>query len=704
MTESTTQERPQPGRRERLYQRHRAAIRIAVINAVLFISGSVGTFFALRSPAGETVALIAAFAVLALGVVSVTFIILTARSQGRDMPRDLFDALTTGPLGLFQADDDGNVTFVNATLSGWLDYDIDSLQVRRALTRALARHANSRKEASDRTDEPFAVRNADGSLNRLALVLHEIDGGGCFGAVWPEAPMGASRREEVEDLAAGWVGLLEGAAVGVAQVDPAGRVMTANRSFRRLMRLQGQVRQSRFLADVVAPEDRRSLIRRLADAGQGGEVNEPFEVRLAGEDEHAVTLFISGLKRTGEAAQGSIIHAADATPRRALEAQFEQSQKLHAVGQLAGGVAHDFNNILTAITGFCDLLLQRHPPGDPSFGEIMQIKQDAARAASLVRQLLTFSRRQRPRPRVLALSTVVSELMHLLRRLIGEQITLEVRHEDGQGHVRIDQGQLEQIVTNLVLNGRDAMPQGGTIRIVTFGEDRDVAFDAVNGIAPAGDYAVLEVADEGTGMASDVLEQIFEPFFTTKEVGRGTGLGLATVYGTVEQNDGFIVVESKPGQGTTFRIMLPRLNRTEFAAWGEAAEEARASAPMAASILLVEDEMAVRTFAASALRGRGYDVAVAEDPEAALDLLSDAEAPFDLLVTDVVMPGMSGPELARQVRQAHPDMAVIFISGYSEDAAGAEDIDSADFLPKPFGLKQLGDKVGAVLARSERSG
>ena len=698
MTDPAAQNRPTPGRHERLYQRHIAAIRIAVINAVLFLAGAAGTFVAMMSVAGDVVAVTAAIAVLGLGVVSVTFIILTARSHGRDMPRDLFDALTGGPVGLFLLDGVGDVVFVNETLALWLGYDVDGTPVRRALTRAAALQIEGQDD-DRRSREPLAVRRADGALARMSLVLQVADSGARFGMVWPEAALGATRREEVEDLASGWIGLLEGAAVGVAQVDAAGRIVAANRMFTRLVGGQGQARQGRFVADFVAPEDRRTLIRRLADAGQGGDVPKPFEVRLSGEEDLAVTFFVTGLKRTGEAAQGTIIHAVDATPRRALEAQFEQSQKLHAVGQLAGGVAHDFNNILTAITGFCDLLLQRHPPGDPSFGEIMQIKQDAGRAASLVRQLLAFSRRQRPRPQVLGLPAVVSELMYLLRRLIGEQITLEVLHDRDQGHVRIDQGQLEQVITNLVLNGRDAMPDGGVIRIRTSSLALKEPLDVANGVAPAGEYVALEITDEGTGIEPDLVDKVFEPFFTTKEVGKGTGLGLATVYGTVEQNDGYIVVESFPGEGTIFRVLLPRLNRTEFAALQDTAPRMLEAGERKASILLVEDEVAVRMFATSALASRGYKVAAADGPEAALELLSEAGEPFDLLITDVVMPGQTGPQLAAQVREAHPDMAVIFISGYSEDAAGAEDIESADFLPKPFGLAQLADKVRDVLDR-----
>jgi two-component system cell cycle sensor histidine kinase/response regulator CckA len=697
MTDRQPKARPgRSTRQQRLYERNRAAVRIAVLNALLFVAGAAGAFVALRSPAGDIVAMIAAMVVIGLGMVSVTFIVFTAQSHERELPRDLSLGLDAGPLGLFMIDEAGDPTFLNETLVTWLGYEHDGTKPRRAIQRAVARRLDG-KDAPEASANALGVRRSDGSLAKLHVALHAMDGDGLLGLAWEEPPLGIMPSAGSEELASGWVDLMEGAGMGLARIDAAGRVVTANRAFRRLLGGAGQVRPGRFVADFVAPEDRRVLIRSLADAGQGGDVSDAVEVRLIGEEERAVALYLASLKRTGEAAQGSMLHAVDATPRRALEAQFEQSQKLHAVGQLASGVAHDFNNILTAITGFCDLLLQRHPPGDPSFGEIMQIKQDAGRAAGLVRQLLMFSRRQRPRPRVMALSDAVGDLMHLLRRLLGEQIRLQVDHARDQGYVRTDQSQLEQVVTNLVLNARDAIPQGGVIRIATYAERLEEARNMVNGIAPRGQYCVLEVADQGPGIDPELAEKIFEPFFTTKEVGKGTGLGLATVYGVVEQNDGFIDVGEAEGGGCVFRILLPRLNRTEVAALRDVPPAAQPGEEEGASILLVEDEAAVRTFAASALRGRGHEVTDVDGPEAALEALAAATRRFDLLVTDVVMPGRSGPQLAAAIRAKEPDIAVIFISGYSEDAAGAEDIDSANFLAKPFGLGQLAAKVAEVL-------
>jgi len=679
-----------------MHRRRRAALRIAAVNAVLFLAGAGGAFVALRTPAGELGAVIGAGIVIGLGVLSVSFILLTARSQARDMPQPLFDALTQGDVGTYLTDDDGGVRFANATLLRWLGYDRDQPQARRAVARALAQLP----EGQRRRGEAVPMRHADGRLVRLHVVEHQGSGGAAWGLVWRERPFaeaGAATTTAAAQ-AASWVQMLEGAPIAVVQVDAGGRIVTANRSFRRMAPSPAAVRTGAFLADMVTAEDRRPLIRRLADVGQGGDVSQPLDVRLAGEGDRSATVFFSGLKRTGEAAEGAILHIVDATKRRNLEAQFEQSQKLQAVGQLAGGVAHDFNNILTAIIGFCDLLLVRHPPGDPSFGEIMQIRQDANRAAALVRQLMAFSRRQRPRPRVLRLSSTVSDLLQLLRRLIGESVALRVSHDRELGFVRMDQSQIEQIVTNLVLNARDAMPDGGTVRIATRNEDLRESRAAVNGITMPGRYVVLEIGDEGTGIPEDLQDKIFEPFFTTKEVGRGTGLGLSTVYGIVEQNECRLELETAAGEGTTFRIWFPRLDSAEIAALAEPLPDDPGTGATGAAILLVEDESAVRIFAATALRSRGHRVVDAAGPEAALEALASAEAPFDLLITDVVMPGMSGPELARRVTDAMPGIAVIFISGYSEDAAGAEVLESANFLPKPFGLDQLAARAAAALA------
>jgi signal transduction histidine kinase/CheY-like chemotaxis protein len=384
-----------------------------------------------------------------------------------------------------------------------------------------------------------------------------------------------------------------------------------------------------------------------------------------------------------------------------LEAQLATTLRLQAVGQLAGGIAHDFNNLLTAMIGFCDLLLLRHRPGDQSFADVMQIRQNANRAASLVRQLLAYSRQQTLQPRVISLSEVLAELAHLLRRLIGGAITLKLEHGRDLYPVLVDQGQVEQVVINLVVNARDAMTEGGTLTIRTANATLAEPMAAAGEMMPAGDYVRIDIADTGTGIAPEIVDRVFEPFFSTKPVGAGTGLGLSTVYGIVKQSGGHIVIESVIGQGTTFEIFLPRYAEGAVAAavHGEGEEEAARDLTGAGTVLLVEDEDAVRLFSARALRNKGYKVIEARSGEAALEIMAHDSGPIDLLITDVVMPQMDGPALVEKVRSRRPDMKVIFISGYAESAfrQQASDGTMLHFLAKPFSLKQLATKVKDVL-------
>ena len=375
---------------------------------------------------------------------------------------------------------------------------------------------------------------------------------------------------------------------------------------------------------------------------------------------------------------------------------------MQAMGQLAGGIAHDFNNLLTAMIGFCDLLLQRHGPGDASFADIMQIKQNANRAASLVRQLLAFSRRQALQPRLFDVTDALADLSNLLRRLLGETIELSITHGRDPGLVRVDPGQFDQVIVNLAVNARDAMPGGGRLAITTKAVHIDRAYQRGADVMPPGHYVSIEVADSGTGIPNENLGRIFEPFFSTKEVGAGTGLGLSTVYGIVRQTDGFVFVDSRAGIGSTFSIYLPRFDA------GQSGERAKHHLPEqaimagdltgAGTIMIVEDEDAVRLFGARALRNKGYRVVEARSGENALDLLR-GEANIDVLVTDVVMPGMDGAALARLVRVERPSIQVILMSGYAEDVALGEfsGEDGIHFLPKPFSLKQLAGKVKDVM-------
>ncbi|PWK62457.1 ATP-binding response regulator [Roseicyclus mahoneyensis] len=406
----------------------------------------------------------------------------------------------------------------------------------------------------------------------------------------------------------------------------------------------------------------------------------------------------------------AVLH--DATELKTLEQQFVQSQKMQAIGELAGGVAHDFNNLLTAITGHCDLLMLRHDQGDPDYADLVQINQNANRAAALVGQLLAFSRKQTLEPEILDLRDTMGELTHLLNRLVGEKISLTLSHDPALLPIRADRRQLDQVIMNLVVNARDAMPDGGEIRVETRVVRLTEPMYRDRAEVPAGRYVTIRVRDQGHGIPPDKLTRIFEPFFTTKRVGEGTGLGLSMAYGIVKQTGGYIFVDSVVGVGSTFTIYCPAydLPAVDPVALPEVASPAPpcadadtvAGATMSlratdgpAVVMLVEDEAPVRAFASRALRLRGYTVIEADCAEDALSQLEDAELAVDLFVTDVVMPGMDGPSWVRQALERRPGVKVVFVSGYAEEQLenGSIGIPNSVFLAKPFSLTDLTETV-----------
>ncbi|HEU0221623.1 MAG TPA: ATP-binding protein [Paracoccaceae bacterium] len=484
--------------------------------------------------------------------------------------------------------------------------------------------------------------------------------------------------------------------VGLVRTTTAGELIFANRAAKAL--LGERALPGAFLGDLVEGLG-RSIPDRLMDVTRGRSVGRSEIARSKGEERD---LFLQvALNRVVFGGDISVIAViSDATEMKALEAQFVQSQKMQAVGQLAGGVAHDFNNLLTAINGHCDLLLLRHEFGDTDHGDLLQIRQNANRAAALVRQLLAFSRKQTLRPKVLHLAETLSELSHLLNRLLGEKVVLRIENGPDLGPVRVDERQFEQVIMNLAVNARDAMPNGGEVRIGTRNLSLAQDIERDQATIPAGEYVQVEVSDTGSGIPEDKLHKIFEPFYTTKKLGEGTGLGLSTVYGIVKQTGGFIFVTSKVGRGSTFSIYLPRYDE-------EAAPEpvAETGPPTTrdltghGTVLLVEDEAPVRSFAARALRLRGYTVIEAGSGEEALEITADPSQRIDLLVSDVVMPGIDGPTWVREAREQRPDVKVIFVSGYAEDVFKEEGgtIDDAAFLPKPFSLNDLTQRVKEVL-------
>jgi two-component system cell cycle sensor histidine kinase/response regulator CckA len=418
-------------------------------------------------------------------------------------------------------------------------------------------------------------------------------------------------------------------------------------------------------------------------------------VRLRNQPEEPVALGIAGARGLGDAAV--ILSLKDNSEADRLKRQIAQATKMQAVGQLAGGVAHDFNNILTAILGYCDLMLMRHTPGDSDYDDIQQIRSNSNRAAGLTRQLLAFSRQQTLRPQVLQLPDVISEVSNLLKRLLGETVKLQVKHGRNLGAVRADPGQLEQVIVNLAVNGRDAMPEGGTLTVQTYAVTADEVRRMGSDILPVSEYTALRVTDTGTGIPPSILGKIFEPFFTTKEVGKGTGLGLSTVYGIVKQSGGFIFAESEEGQGTSFTIYLP-VHRADPAPSARRAKKDSAGELWGTgTILLVEDEAMVRAVAERALTRHGYTVLTAENGEAALEVLA-REGPVDLMISDVVMPTMDGPTTAREARKTYPDLPILFISGYAEEQLRKSiDLDRVQFLAKPFSVQKLAEATRDAL-------
>ena len=498
--------------------------------------------------------------------------------------------------------------------------------------------------------------------------------------------------------------------LGLALTDRDGRFLFLNEAFAKTAGI-GEQEQPLYPGDLMIRDDKSAVSDAVRRYASGPPLAGDLAVRLRNGGEEPVALGIAGVRGLGEAAV--LLSIRDNSEESKLKSQVAQATKMQAVGQLAGGVAHDFNNILTAIIGHCDLMLLRHAPGDSDYDDIQQVKNNSNRAAGLTRQLLAFSRQQTLRPQVLQLPDVVADVSNLLKRLLNETIELEVRHGRNLGLVRADPGQLEQVIINLGVNARDAMPSGGKISISTQAVAAADVRALKSEILPIGDYTALFFTDSGNGIPPHVIGKIFEPFFTTKSVGKGTGLGLSTVYGIIKQSGGYIFANSKPGEGTTFSIYFPVHRPTaedaERATLNSLPVKATAKKELwgTANILLVEDEDMVRAVAERALTRQGYNVVTASEGEEALTLLAiqaDKEEQFDMIVSDVVMPNMDGPTMAKHVRKNYPDLPILFMSGYAEEQLRKSiDLDKVNFLPKPFSVAQIAEAVGETLAEHAKT-
>jgi PAS domain S-box-containing protein len=484
----------------------------------------------------------------------------------------------------------------------------------------------------------------------------------------------------------------------VAVIELDGKLGYVSPAIERILGYQAAEAVGLKWLDLLHPDDRAAAEDRLREVLEIGSRHEQIELRMRHRDGTWRTLSFIGKSLPAETAMhGVILNARDLTESRRLEAELRASQKMDSIGRLAGGIAHDFNNLLTAILGYAELMEPDLAGQDHLQSSLREIRLAGERAAALTRQLLAFSRRQVLQPRLLDLNAVVSEVEKLLRRLIGEDVELVTRLDPGLGSVKADPGQLEQVLMNLAVNARDAMPKGGTLTVETANTILDTGFARANPGARSGEYAVLTVADTGIGMSDEVRSHAFEPFFTTKEKGKGTGLGLATAYGIVKQSDGYITVESEPGRGATFRIYFPR-------AAGAAAASGRGEHPALSprgteTILVVEDESGVRRLSRAILKAQGYIVLEAASGDEALEVARSHAGQIHLVATDVIMPGMSGHVLWDRLRVLRPDSRVLFMSGYTDDAIATHGVlePGIAFLQKPFTPFGLAQKVREVL-------
>src|ERR1700722_6495428 len=638
------------------------------------------------------------------------------------------DYLDHAPAGFFSVDAAGHIGYLNATLPGWIDHNCGQIgsgglkigeilpgESAALFTRFSGEPGEVKTEVLDLDLKTrggkavpvrlyhkvaFAADATPGASRTLVLNRAHDDG------------IDAQRAAEVR-----FVRFFHNTPLAIATVDKTGRIVRTNALAARLFGGSHEAEGSSIL-DMVGAAGRAAVEKAIAEAARGQADIVPIDAALAGEAGQAThnpamagendrwaRFYVTPVADAPGDREAAIVYALDTTHQRRLQSDFNQAQKMESVGELAGGMAHDFKNLLNIILLATDFLLTTPRPTDPSFQDIMQIKNTANRAAGLVQQLLAFARKQTLLPQVLDVGEALSEFAVMVRRMIGERVTLDVVRSRDLWPVRVDGNQFQQVILNLAVNAGHAMPDGGKLTIrtanVTSEEARGFTYKGM----PAADYVLVEVADTGTGIAPEDMDKIFLPFFSTKEVGQGTGLGLATVYGIIKQTGGFVYPESEVGKGTTFRIFLPRY----VARAGEAARPAPAAingAPTAAgddtgqgTILLVEDEKDLRALNARGLASRGYTVLQAGNGVEAIEVLEKHDGKIDLVVSDVVMPEMDGPALLKELRRRRPDLKIVFVSGYAEEAfANNRPEGQPRFLAKPFSLKTLVATVKETMA------
>ena len=666
----------------------------------------------------------------------------------KDETSSLHNFLDYLPVGLYTVDKDYKIEYTNYCLANFLNISINELKGK-YLSDFLAANTNLPElqeswkgnlfftTSSQNVIECFVLQNAYRENEKIKM----------RGVVFTQLPSEGELQDRFEQANDQISWLFNHAPVGIIFLSPEGTVIDGNQAAFQQFSLPSSSILQNNIQSFVRSDEIALLNQSLKNIATFKQNTSSIDIHLNHNNKDAVsTLYISAMKHvhaaSSETIDGFVVYLIDSTRQKSLELQFAQAQKMQAVGQLAGGVAHDFNNLLTAMIGFTDLLLQRHGVGDPSFADLIQIKQNANRAAGLVRQLLAFSRKQPLQPKLIDVTENFAELSHMLKRILGEQVTLKFHHSNELGFIKVDPVQFSQVIINLAVNAKDAMNGNGLLTITTRTEVLNESYRFGDDTIKPGEFVVIDVIDNGCGIPPENLTRIFDPFFSTKEnvVGSGTGLGLAMVYGIVRQTEGFIKVKSDIGIGTTFSIYLPRFesgaeviedkSSNEIVTGHDGSTILRVQEKIAppvninqkiivglnvsnaidrthtasnkpVRILFVEDEDSVRTFGIRALQKKGYEVIGCSSGENALEFI-EKDNNFNLLITDMVMPGISGAKLTKQLKNKLPDLKVILASGYSEEIVRQEleNFDDFDFITKPYSLGDLTAKVFDVLNRN----
>jgi two-component system cell cycle sensor histidine kinase/response regulator CckA len=622
----------------------------------------------------------------------------------------LLDIINNSTVGYFCLNQENEIIFCNRTFSHWLGGKIENVlhntfsqYIIKEQSEDLPSGNNGEKLTNSLPAKIVLKSEANNGLEVVVRHILQDSEGNQIYSVTRDLQPGGDIIQALGKTKLYFEHIFEDAPVGIAITDGAEIIGASNRTFRTIVGAECE-NNSSFL-DYIPAEKRESVREKLYQLLTAVYPSiAPFEIHFENQEKKTVMVYITKIdeaKRTNDN-DGLVIYFVDITERKELQQQFVQSQKMQAVGQLAGGIAHDFNNLLTAMIGYCDLLLEKYLPSDQSFNDIMQIKQNANRASNLVRQLLAFSRQQTLQPRISSIADMIGELSALLKRLLGAKVELNVIHGKEVGFIKVDQIQFEQVIINLAVNARDAMKNEGVLTIQTSSYSSKEPKFLRGDTMPPGNYTLIEVIDTGCGIEEKYLNRIFDPFFSSKEKGHGTGLGLSTVYGIVNQTGGFISVESEQGSGTKFSLYFPIVSDKERAD-EEIKEKFNENKIVdltgTGTVLLVEDEDAVRMFGSRALRDKGYTVIESSNGESALEIIKKGANTIDLIITDVVMPKMDGPTLMKYVKDYNPNMKVIFISGYTEDSFRDSLVNDnrVHFLSKPFNLKELACKVKEVM-------